>query len=312
MCRMRRAGGASPARNAARLPGSPRGLTLVELVVVIGIIAILIALLLPAIQAAREAHRRTECQHRIRQIGLALQNHHDVLGRLPAGWVSVALSGEPGWAWSAVLLEFLDQPTSSNVTWAAAAEPALAVAAAPGPGAMQISDASNKELRERSISVFLCPSDPSDEVFLLRNGSGAGMFQVARANYTGVFGQGVIEANPSAGDGVFYQNSQTRFADILDGLSNTLLVGERASRQAGSWEGSATWVGVVPGAYRDRARVVGRAGRVPNDVLSDFADFGSWHPFGANFVMADGSVRMISDEIDAAAYHAMATRAGGE
>jgi prepilin-type processing-associated H-X9-DG protein len=272
------------------------------------------ALLLPAIQAAREAHRRIECQHRIRQIGLALQNHHDVHGRLPAGWVSLAPSGEPGWAWSALLLEFLDQPTSSNVAWAGAADPALTVAASVGPGAMQISDASNKDLRERSISAFLCPSDPSPEVFLLRSGpgAGAGMFDVARANYAGVFGQGVIENNPSAGDGTFYQNSKTRFADILDGLSNTLLVGERASRQPGSWEGSATWVAAVPGAHRDQARVVGRAGRVPNDVLGDFADFGSWHPFGANFVMADGSVRMISDEIDPAVYHALATRAGGE
>ena len=138
------------------------------------------------------------------------------------------------------------------------------------------------------------------------------MFHVARANYVGGFGTGVIQNNPSAGDGVFYRNSRTRFADIRDGLSNTLMVGERASRQSGSWEGSATWVGAVPGAYRGMARVVGRADRVPNDVLGDFADFGSWHPFGANFVMADGSVRMISDKIDRAEFHALATRAGGD
>ena len=138
------------------------------------------------------------------------------------------------------------------------------------------------------------------------------MFEVARANYSGVFGTTVIESNPSAGNGVFCQNSRIRFADVPDGLSNTLLLGERASRRAASWEGSATWVGAVPGAHRGMARVVGRADRVPNDVLGDFSDFGSWHPFGANFVMADGSVRMISDEIEQATYHALATRAGGE
>jgi type II secretory pathway pseudopilin PulG len=287
-------------------------LTLVELLVVIGIVAILLALLLPAVQAAREAHRRIECQNNIRQMGLALHNHHDVYRRLPAGWVSIAPTGEPGWAWSALLLESLQQPTSPNVTWAAAAEPALAVAIGLGPGAMQIAHNSNKALRETRIALFLCPSDPADEVFLLCSGPGAGMFEVARSNYAGVFGTGVIENTASAGNGVFYQNSKTRFADILDGLGNTIILGERTSRQPGSWEGSATWVGAVPGAYRGMARVVGRAGRVPNDVLGDFADFGSWHPFGANFVMADNSVRMISDQIDPAAYHALATRAGGE
>lgn len=138
------------------------------------------------------------------------------------------------------------------------------------------------------------------------------MFQVARANYAGVYGTGVIESSPFSGDGMFYRNSRIRFSDVRDGLSNTLMVGERAARQSASWEGSATWVGAVPGAHRGAARVVGSAGRVPNDVLGDFADFGSWHPFGANFVMADGSVKMISDEIELAAYYALATRAGGE
>jgi len=290
----------------------PRGLTIVELLVVIGIIAILMALLLPAIQAAREAHRRIQCQNNIRQIGVALHNHHDVHGRLPAGWVSRDLGGNPGWAWSALLLEFADLPTSPNITWAAGAQMAIAPMPVTVSGRTRIDHASNKELRERRVSLYLCPSDPSDELFMLPSGPSGQMFQVARANYAGVFGTGAIAGNPASGRGMFYRNSGTRFADVLDGLSNTLMVGERASRQAASWEGSATWVGAVPGAHRSMARVVGRAGRVPNDVLGDFSDFGSWHPFGANFVMADGSVKMISDEIEQAAYHALATRAGGE
>ena len=133
------------------------------------------------------------------------------------------------------------------------------------------------------------------------------MFDIARANYTGVFGTGTIETNPQAGDGVFFENRRIRFADISDGLSNTLLVGERSSRL-----GYATWVGAVPGAHRGQARVVGRAGSVPNHVLNDFADFGSHHPFGANFAMGDGSVRLISDVIDLTVYRALATRAGHE
>lgn len=312
MCRMRRAGGASPATNTGPMPGPPRGLTLIEILVVLGILGILMALLLPAVQAAREAHRRIQCQNNIRQIGLALHHHHDVHKRLPAGWVSIVPGGEPGWAWSAFLLEFIDQPSSSNVNWAANAQPVATPMPVPNTGAMRIDHASNVKLRERGISLFRCPTDPSEELFMLRSGTGTDMFQVARANYAGVFGAGAIQDNPSAGDGIFFRNSRTRFADIRDGQSNTLMVGERASRQPGSGEGSATWVGAVPGANRSMARVVGRAGRVPNDVLGDFADFGSWHPFGANFVMADGSVRMISDVIDQATYHALATRAGGE
>ena len=312
MCRMRRAGGASPATNTGLMSRPPRGLTLIEILVVLFILAILIALLLPAVQAAREAQRRIQCQNNIRQVGLALHNHHDAHKRLPAGWVSIVPGGEPGWAWSALLLDFIDQPSSPNVRWAANARVVSTPMPVPNTGAMRIDHASNVKLRERSISLFLCPTDPSDQLFMLRSGPGTDMFPVARANYAGVFGTGAIRSNPSAGDGIFYRNSRTRFADIRDGQSNTLMVGERASRQPGSGEGSATWVGAVPGAYRSMGRVVGRAGRVPNDVLGDFADFGSWHPFGANFVMADGSVRMISDEIDQATYHALATRAGGE
>jgi prepilin-type processing-associated H-X9-DG protein len=139
------------------------------------------------------------------------------------------------------------------------------------------------------------------------------MFEIARANYSGIFGTAAIENAPASGNGIFFENSRVRFADILDGQSNTLLVGERASRRdSPPTEGSATWVGAIPGAHRSMARIVGRADRVPNDVLGDFADFGSYHPFGANFVMADASVRMISDEIDASVYRALATRAGGE
>ena len=138
-------------------------------------------------------------------------------------------------------------------------------------------------------------------------GGGAAMFELARANYSGVFGIGAIESNPQSGEGTFFRNSRIRFADIIDGQSNTLLIGERSSRLD-----YATWVGAVPGAYRGMARIVGTAGGVPNHVLNDFADFGSYHPFGANFAMGDGAVRMISDEIELSVYHALATRAGGE
>ncbi len=291
------------------MAGRKRGFTLVELLVVLGILAVLVALLLPAVQAAREAARRATCASHIRQIGLALHNRQEAYGTLPSGWIVQASNGGPGWGWAAILLPYLEQETLVQT-----AGPGFPPGS-PGPSGPPIGDPSRRRFREALLEVYLCPSDPGDPLFMLHQAGGGGgggpggppLFEVARANYMGLFGTVAIESMPQAGDGVFFQNSRIRFADIRDGLSNTLLVGERSSRPGGS-----TWVGAVPGAHRGMARIVGRTGSVPNDVLNDLADFGSYHPFGANFVMADGAVRMISDEIDLAVYRALATRAGNE
>lgn len=300
-----------------------KGFTLVEILVVIGIVAVLVALLLPAVQAAREAARRIQCQDNVRQIALALHSHHGSFGHFPPGWESNQPNGDPGWGWSAMLPEFFEQQTLKSGSGPGAGP------GGPHSGGKPISDPANRRFRETPIPLLLCPSDPSEEVFMIQQGSNGGggsgsgggsggggsgsggggspMFELARANYSGVFGNTTIENHPQTGAGIFFQNSRIRFADIVDGQSNTLLIGERSSRLD-----YATWVGAVPGAYRGMARIVGTAGGVPNDVLNDFADFGSHHPFGANFAMGDGAVRMISDEIERSVYHGLATRAGGE
>jgi hypothetical protein len=133
------------------------------------------------------------------------------------------------------------------------------------------------------------------------------MFEVARANYAGVFGTLEIEDVPSDGDGVFFHNSRIRSGNIRDGLSNTVVVGERSSRL-----GSTTWVGSVNGAQKSMARIVGRTGSVPNDVLGHFEDFSSHHVAGAHFLFGDGSVHVLNDGIDPQIYRALATRSGGE
>jgi hypothetical protein len=165
-------------------------------------------------------------------------------------------------------------------------------------------------MRETSLSFYRCVSDGrgSDPLLLLLDeDTGSPLFRVARANYVGVFGTEEIEDEPLNGDGVFYQNSGTRFADVIDGLSNTMFVGERCSRIDGS-----TWTGAVEGAEEALARIVGSADHPPNDPAAHLDDFSSYHPSGAHFVLGDGSVRMIADSIDKFVYRALATRGGGE
>ena len=130
------------------------------------------------------------------------------------------------------------------------------------------------------------------------------MFVVARANYAGVFGTNAIEDSPSNGNGTFLENSKVSFGLFYDGLTHTMIVGERSSRL-----GATTWVGAVPGAHQAKARVVGRAERVPNDILGRFADFSSHHPTGAYFLMAGGSVHLFTAEMDVEVYRALATLA---
>jgi prepilin-type N-terminal cleavage/methylation domain-containing protein/prepilin-type processing-associated H-X9-DG protein len=281
--------------------------TLVELLVVIAIIGLLVALLLPAVQAAREAARRISCFNNLKQIGLGLHNYHDVLGSLPTGWLGFDPAsglplpeGEPGWAWAALLLPYLEQ---DNV------QQQLIDFNVP------ILHSANDAARAYSISLYRCPSDASDYHFeLLSEGTGAALARMASANYVGVFGVREIEdcegAPPGticAGEGVFFHLSRTKFSHVLDGLSNTLFAGERSSRY-----GYSTWLGVVTGAEEAMPRVVGIADHPPNTKGLHLDDFSSNHPAGANFLLGDGSVRLINEKIDEGVYRALATRAQNE
>lgn len=269
-----------------------RGFTLVELLVVIAILGILVALLLPAIQFARESARRTQCTNHLRNIGVAMHNFHDVHQHLPAGWLADLPDGEPGWGWGAHLLLFLEQNALLE-------------------NQIQLDDHidenENEEARQAVIPIYLCPSDASASDRFMLTGLHTGLFEVGRSNYVGVFGTEEIELAPTRGDGVFFHNSWVRFPDIQDGLSNTFLVGERSSRY-----GDSTWVGMIHGATDAMARVVGSCDHPPNDPHGHFEDFGSFHASGANFVLADASVRLIGSDIDPAVYHGLATRAGRE
>jgi len=274
--------------------------TLVELLVVIAIIGILVALLLPAVQMAREAARAASCKNNLKQLGLALHNYHDVMGQLPCGWIADQPEGVPGWGWSTGLLAQLEQ---------AAVEQNLINRNLP------IADPANQAAREHVLPILICPSDAGPQIFSIGADdatgpsvdSGTPVFKVAKSNYLGVFGTVEIEDAPSAGDGVFFHNSRIRFADITDGLSQTFIVGERNSKLGGS-----VWTGVIEGVAESLARVVGIADHSPNTPAAHYDDFSSYHPSGVHFLLGDGSVSRYHDTIDHAVYQALCTRGGGE
>lgn len=300
-----------------------RGFTLVELLVVIAIIGILVALLLPAIQMAREAARRSSCSNNMKQIGLGLHMYHDTFGRLPAGWQgrdpdgnpNEDWLGQPGWGWAAAILPYVEQDSvyESSIQFE-----------------LPITEHENEAARATVVKLYRCPSDIGDDTFLLHaddhghshSSSPAAQdahaheldeYVLATANYVGVFGMhdphDVYEGNQRA-DGTFVHNTQFSFRDFLDGTSETLIVGERDSRRSYS-----TWVGAVHGGEHGPARVVGVSKYPPNsDYVAEAAvhNFSSLHPAGTQFVAADGSVKLITESIDTRLYHALCTRAGGE
>ncbi len=300
-----------------------RGFTLVELLVVIAIIGILIALLLPAVQAAREAARRASCTNNLKQLGLAMHMYHDAHKGLPAGWRGYVpgtkqahWQGSPGWAWSAVLLPYIEQGNAyeNDVHFE-----------------VSVWDPINSNARKLPIPTFRCPSDldQSRRTFALAEDHDhheevPGIYisfpiEVPKSNYIGMFGTLELHAvcdpdspafNGCQGDGTFFLNRQVSFPDFTDGLSNTLIVGERSSRHAPS-----TWVGVISGGEHAPARVVGVAAFPPNSEVDEehfVHNFGSEHPGGVNFLRADGSVHFVPDTIDTDVFLGLSTRRGGE
>ena len=133
------------------------------------------------------------------------------------------------------------------------------------------------------------------------------LFQIARSNYVGVFGTLEIEENPAAGDGTFFFLSRTRLAQVTDGLSITVMVGERRAKQGGS-----LWQGVIKQSNAPLPRILGIADHPPNHRAQHFDDFTSYHPAGVHFLHGDGSVSRYSNSINLAVYQAFCTIGGGE
>ena len=218
------------------MPDARRGFTLIELLVVIAIIAVLIALLLPAVQSA-EAARRSQCVNNLKQMGIALHNYHDTVLAFPPGYLAASkfidaeTDTSPGWSWASMILPQLDQsPLYSSINvWLPVQAPQT-----------------RRRCTQRSASFSALPTSFRVRTFAVTDGFGNTVATVAPSSYADCTGSDAADValglnNDGSGNGVFYRNSSTRIAAIVDGTSQTVMVIERAW---GCSEG--TWTGAIP------------------------------------------------------------------
>jgi prepilin-type N-terminal cleavage/methylation domain-containing protein/prepilin-type processing-associated H-X9-DG protein len=322
----------------------PAGFTLVELLVVIAIIAVLVGLLLPAVQAARESARRTSCVNHLRQLGIAAQNHHDSKGGLPPGAESRPWASSPNNAWTfyrwsslAHLAPFVEEANALAV---------LDLSIPLYASNLEVTPA-NKRGIAQVISLFLCPSDLEQVV-----SPGFGP-----TNYVACSGTGAGGGTPFDTDGVFYVNSHTRLAEITDGTSHTALMSEsilgnpkgtplaRDPEVDYKWSLSAPLTDTfcantpqwnvsdprgfawVSGEYRcasynhydtpNTSKPDCLGTRLGGGPQFQFSAYGwraarSRHPGGVNVLLVDGAVRPVNDDVDPVVWRALSTRAGDE
>jgi prepilin-type N-terminal cleavage/methylation domain-containing protein/prepilin-type processing-associated H-X9-DG protein len=339
-------------RNRRRKRCRSEGFTLIELLVVIALVSMLIALLLPAVQGAREAARRAQCLNNMKQIGLAIANYESALGCLVPGYISspapmtqlgvlgdnpdpITNDNGPGWGWLALLLPYAEQGPLYNAinvnlpTW--------------------VADNGTAVLTQ--LEVFLCPAANNPNatcpmVDVNRNLLPVANQHFARANYQYNMGwndTSIQPPNQSYDDpvkgcnGPIYRNSHVPYAGVTDGLCYTVIASEKTPYLA-----DASWVGIIPGyrhfAYNAFASIgtggpglnydypgsilashsgpslyeVPQVIHPPNSPVGHTDEFYARHPGGANALMGDGSVRFIKQSINLLVWQALSSRAVGE
>ncbi len=313
------------------VPTRARAFTLIELLVVIAIIAVLIGLLLPAVQKVREAAGRMKCANNLKQLSLAHINYHDTQGQFPTG-------GRRSFGyligWTAHVFPFFEESNRLRAIEALRADALNRIAPwrqvnPPHNG--------NSPLFTTPISVFVCPSSElgglSPDILYPNNPEIRATWQGA-LHYRANGGSATLGYHPPHADwphrgwtdsGIIYPESAIRIADVTDGTSNTFLLGESSSAQG--WQlGARGWGGIQPWTWGYYYYVDPELGwlmldhkyiRFPIGYAGQFraneTPFRSAHAGrGANFALADGSVRFLSATTDLNVLHRLATRAGGE
>ena len=293
-----------------------RGFTLIELLVVIAIIAVLIALLLPAVQSAREAARRIQCVNNLKQIGLAFHNYHDTNNVFitSEGWSYRSDRGVPqaaprrSWGWRMNVLPYIEQNNLYNAmnfnlcVW---------------------NPENSITIIDNQINGYLCPSDGKVTARINEGVLGFGESQpvyMRYSSYAGVTGTWTNLTNPidwpglssvSAGasnsNGMMFQGGVVGISGVTDGTSNTILVAEWAYGKIRDYQDQwHWWVGYNPGDSTLSVEYPINPGNKLVDCVAintayiDALAAGSFHPGGANFTMADGSVRFLKDTINMA------------
>jgi prepilin-type N-terminal cleavage/methylation domain-containing protein/prepilin-type processing-associated H-X9-DG protein len=266
---------------------SRRGFTFVELLVVLSIVAVSLALTMPAIQHSIQDARRARCTNNLKQLGLALHNYHDTYGLFAPGWISkegaAGLGARTGWQIG--ILPYVDQAPLYNQIDFNKTSP------------IEVDGKPNK-LFQSPLAVFRCPADSAPETNPLRGDYGT-------SNYSGNYGHvppprlrplglsdfwpGAVPA-PMQSRGIFARNSSIGMRNITDGSSNTLMVAERCFTS-----GAGIWAGVTDNAHEDDALTDSSHRSRINAGLSSFS---SRHGNGVNILMCDGSVRFLDEAID--------------
>jgi len=300
--------------------------TLIELLVVIAIIAVLIALLLPAVQQAREAARRSQCKNGLKQVGLALHNYHETYNVFPAACFKVLVYDTGATAqnkqsthWGSMLLPYLDQSALYNqMTF--------------GSDSLIWSSGNNLLARQTRLSVLICPSAPDQNRYTEYDKDGVKIGDdIAPCNYgvvtSGTAGNGNAENHNYLDDGSypgtarfngpFVQNFCLPASEYLDGLSNTVGVGERYRNAASAADNEKLrqyFCLGSPNSQNLHAAFLGSVGTTFNDTTGSygFAGFQSAHTGGVQFLLMDGSVRFISENIARETRGALGSRAAGE